>query len=118
MLHINNIGIRDGEMITSSESGKQNKDSILQIFGYYPPSREWVNKLDDTVIRDRLNNYNFFKNLTFSERKLYLEEISIDDNDLYLEDVDNIYCKVIQLKGPFFTKIFSSETISLIILKI
>ena len=110
-LSISQTGIRNGEYIIGANSAKQCAGSILQIFGTYPPAREWVQQLTSLQIRDEFNNYKFFKGMSAEERSRYLHSQAIE-RDPYLEDVEGLMVRVIELKGKFMTEMLTTEQIS------
>ena len=92
-------GVRDGEIIEGV--GKQCKGSIAQIFFNYPPSRTILN--EKIIIRDGLNSYDFFKDMSFSERIEWFEKNATPDDDLYLSDC-NLKIKFLKIDGEYMTK--------------
>lgn len=106
MFRIAEIGIRSGDLITNSPKATQNKGTIIKVRSSngislaYPPSESWINNLDETAVRDLLNQYPFFSKMSFEERKKWLNDNSTKNNDLYMEDT-NIEVKFIEIKGKF-----------------
>lgn len=109
---INVTGIRDNEYITSSDKATQNKGTILQVKGFYPPS-SYFKTFDnyDIFVRDTLREYDFFKDKTYEERINWLNEYYTNNPDLYLEDVPNLQIKFIKISGSFMTSSFTEENI-------
>ena len=107
-------GIRDGEFITSSASATQNKGSIIQIKGFYPPSMQAVSTIDPILLRDSFNRLDFFANMTPEQRSKWLIDNATNNNDLYLEDV-NIGLKFIKIGGSFFTKALTPEQLNMLL---
>jgi hypothetical protein len=107
-------GIRDGEFITSSSTGTQNKGSIIQIKGFYPPSLQAVSNVDPILLRDAFNRLDFFANMTLEQRSKWLIDNAINNNDLYLEDV-NIGLKFIKIGGSFFTKALTPYQLNILL---
>jgi hypothetical protein len=105
-------GIRSGEVIVGI--GKQCKGSVLQIKGFYPPSKKGIEELSNADIRDRFGLLSFFKELTQEERKEWLNKYCTDNSDLYLQDVD-LKIKVIKFSGDFINSALTEEQISEII---
>lgn len=101
-LRIPFTGVRSGEFITASSSGSQNKGSVLQIRGLYPPSKAAIATLDDTTVRDTFNNLPFFNELTVKERWNWLNENATSNSDLYLDGVPDLEVKFINLGGTAF----------------
>lgn len=108
---INVTGIRNLEFITSSPKAKQNKGTIIQIKGYYNPHNF---ELEDLFIRDQIKKFEFFKDKSINEIRDYLLNISIPENDLYLEDTP-IEIKFIKIGGDFFIKSLTSEQINFLL---
>ena len=113
MLRISQTGIRSGEIITSSQSGNQNKGSIIQIRGFYPPSLHYVSNLDPILLRDGFNQFGFFANMTVEERLKWLIDNGTNNQDLYMEDVP-IALKFIKVGGTFFTKALSPDQLNML----
>jgi hypothetical protein len=110
---INTTGIRDGETITSAPGSKQNKGTVMKIRlegEIYKPAQKFVSQLSDTDVRDVFNQFSFFKNMTFQERKDYLSENQIVKSDVYLEEA-NLSVKFIKIGGEFFVNSLSQEQI-------
>lgn len=107
-------GIRDGEFITSSPSAIQNKGSIIQVRGFYPPSKQGVSNIDPVLLRDAFNRLDFFANMTYEQRQKWLIDNSTHNNDLYLEDVP-ISIKFIKIGGSFFTKSLTPDQLSMLL---
>lgn len=119
-LRVSHTGIRNGEYITSSSSGKQNKGSILQIRGVYPPSAKRVKEIPQHVLRDYFNNFEFFEGMSLEERFAWLTTNSISNDDLYLSDqmpapFENLWVKVHALEGTDVQKKLDAQTISTLI---
>lgn len=111
-LRISHTGIRDGEIITSSSTGGQNKGVVMQVFGFFPPDVAQIKNLSVTDIRDKFNLIPFFESMTYEERSLWLQEHGDIRKDLYMDDVD-LRVKFIRIDGPtFFTKTLGQEIIS------
>ena len=85
MSYISNLGIRNGEYITSAPTAKQNTGTVIQIFGFYPPEKNNVLNIPPLFIRDNLNSYDFFSSLSYDERYNWLINNSTDKHDTYLE---------------------------------
>ena len=79
---INGTGIRDGEYIIGT--GPQVKGTIMQIKGQYPPLKGSVEDIPTTQLRDGFNTIPFFKTMTVEERKQWLTDHYVTNNDLYL----------------------------------
>lgn len=101
-------GIRDNEIITSAPGAKQNSGSLIQVKGFYPPSKAGVAALDEVAIRDQFNHLPFFKDLSPQQRLAWLNANAIDNRDLYMEDVD-LKLKFIKIGGSFFTTALSQD---------
>lgn len=109
-------GIRSGEVLTSSSSGKQNAGTIMQVRMDKPylPSYNAVSKLADLVLRDQFNNYKFFSEMTVEQRREWLLNNSIDNDDLYLED-HPMDVRFKAISGKFFTSTLSPEQITMLL---
>jgi hypothetical protein len=110
-LTISFTGVRSGEYICGSPKSLQCKGSILQIKGFYKPSREFVSTLDEIQIRDKFNNFKFFKRLNVEERIRHLTQNLSEVNDQYLEDVSGLMVKVIRLEGKYVIASLTKEQI-------
>jgi hypothetical protein len=111
-MEVYKTGIRSGEYITSSNSGKQNRGSILQVEGFYPPSKSAL-PTDDyswSIYLQQLESVPFFAGLSHSERKDWLIKNSTDDSDLYLQEVP-LRIRIVKLEGAFFTEKLDQSTI-------
>ena len=100
-LYVNCTGIRDGEVIVGL--GKQCIGTKIRIGGFYPPSRKWVNEMSDVTIRDELGLYAAFRDMSPEQRRSYLLSLCVDNNDLYLDDVD-LNVSFIAIGGEYFSK--------------
>uniref|UniRef100_A0A6C0AE03 Helicase ATP-binding domain-containing protein n=1 Tax=viral metagenome TaxID=1070528 RepID=A0A6C0AE03_9ZZZZ len=110
MNYVNLTGIRDGEFITSSEKAIQNKGTIIQIKGFYPPFEPFSRMFDEHILKDTFRKYNFFKDMDLKDIKHYLLNNSTVLDDLYLED-SNIQVKFIKISGKFFFENLTKEQI-------
>lgn len=110
-LRVNQTGIRNGEFITSSPSGKQNKGMVMQIRGLYPPDIQEVKKLNFVTLRDVFNVIPFFTNMSAEDRKEWLIDNSIDMRKVYLEDVE-LWVKIVKIgSNNFLTKTLDKDII-------
>jgi hypothetical protein len=98
MLPVEYTGIRDDEYITSAPGATQNKGTIMQIKGSYPPSKLAIKNLSLTDIRDKLSKIHFFIDMTPEERKAWLKGHATDNNDLYIDELD-IQVRFIAIDG-------------------
>lgn len=115
MLRISQTGIRDGELITSSSSGKnQCGGALIRVHGYYPPSSEQVDALTYVQLRDALSQYPFFEPMSVEERKAWLEE-NAKPGEIYLNEVDNIYIEFVKFSGKFFYEKLTQDQIDMLI---
>lgn len=114
VLDIGASGIRDGECITNTPWASQNKGSVFRVKGEYLPSSNRVSELSHISIRDALNQIEFFRNKSLSERTEWLKSNSIDKEDVYLEDTA-IRVQIIYLSGSFFEEKLPRETIDLLL---
>jgi len=109
MSYIYETGVRDGELITSAQDAKPIEGSIMQIFGFYPPSNEGVDKLKLTTLRDTFDHIPYFKNLSLEDRKKWLKKNAVDDNDLYLNDLKDLKVKFLSISGDGFAERLTEE---------
>ncbi|CAH6419459.1 DEAD/DEAH box RNA helicase [uncultured virus] len=112
-LRIFSTGIRSGETITSSPSGKQNQGTEMVVRGFYPPSQKALDEMDPITLRDSFNSLAFFANKSVLERRQWLQEHATQNKDLYLEDTD-IAVRFNKIGGSFFTTALSQETLSML----
>lgn len=90
-------GVRNYERITSSSQGKRCSGTVMILRREgglaYPPSREFVDKLTSTQLRDTLSVYEFFGPMSTEERYTYLMSNAVGDKDLYMSSMSNLYVK-------------------------
>lgn len=114
-LRISHFGVRNGEHIIASPSGSQCKGSDLELRSAsgvpYPPSRVRVHELLGSVVRDELNNYEFFAPLTQKERQDWLEGHAQDNDDLHVSDLAGVFVKIHSLSGKLVTEQLRAEQI-------
>jgi superfamily II DNA or RNA helicase len=109
-LRISQTGVRDGETIQGDKI--QTKGIVLKIKGAYPPSRPWVDTLEENVLRDYFNNIPFFADMSSKERLDWLQTHSTPDNDLYLEDVPKLKVKFVNIGDTnFLTETLASDVV-------
>lgn len=110
-LRINETGVRTGEFITSSSSGKQSKGAVLQVRGVYPADISLVNKLTPIQLQDSLNVIPFFNPMSAAQRLEWLINNGTTTKKLYIEDAPNVFVKFLKIGTTnFFTKILSQDT--------
>ncbi len=103
---INQTGIRDGEYITSTPWAIQNKGSIVQVLGYYPPFFDKEGLIATSELKTKGSTFDrttFFASMTADERISYLEKNSkayTGDKCNYLNKFD-VKVKFIMLNGKF-----------------
>lgn len=125
-LRISETGVRSGELITSSPSGKQNKGAVIEIRGKYPPEIAGtaiyppeiarVKQIDPIVLRDNFNVIPFFANMTPQQRSEWLINNGTNVSDLYMEDAPNLFVKFIKIGTKnFFTQTLSQDVIDLLL---
>jgi hypothetical protein len=109
-------GIRSGEYITSSATAKQNRGSLFQVKGDFPPSKSALpaDDYDWSIFLQKLEAIPFFASLTSEERKNWLIQNVDSRKDLYLEDLP-LQVKVLRLEGSLFQEKLSLETINMIL---
>jgi hypothetical protein len=115
ILRISQTGIRTGECITSSDSGSQNKGTVIQIRGFYPPAVKYVAELNATDVRDKFNLIPFFNNMDLNERYSWLAANASSNDDLYLEAVPNLYVRFIKIEGKFLVEALKQEGIDMLL---
>ena len=100
-------GIRSGEWIVGATKATLN--TMMQVVFeegvIYPPDRSFVATMSDLDIRDKLNNFEFFKHKTFDERRQWLSQCASDDL-YYLNDIPNVKIRLCSVGGD---KIMSDE---------
>ena len=106
-LRITSTGVRDGEYITSSPSGKQCSGSVFQVRGNYPPSKVWIDKMSPADYSS-LEEIAFFSNMSVEQRKKWLLDNSVSVKDLYLDDTD-IEVRIVKLSGSLFRDLLSDN---------
>lgn len=117
-LRINSTGIRSGETIVASPSGKQNAGTVMKIRIPGLSSRDLVyspakSLLPDSItIRDALSRFKFFQPMTAEERSDYLLKHAIDNDDVYLQEVPGLEVNFISIGGQFFTKTLSQDQLA------
>ena len=84
VLPISYTGVRSGEKIIGT--WKSNKGSIMEIRGFYPPSREEANGVSSSELYNNIRNLPAFRRLSEEEVITYLEANGTDKNQLYLND--------------------------------
>ena len=109
MSYVYQTGIRDGEYITSSVGAVQNVGTIIQVFGFYPPSIKGVESLALSELRDKLGEVDFFADMTVEERRKNLMDNAIDDKDFYLNQQAGLMVKFIAISGPDMIKRFTED---------
>lgn len=100
-LRVSQTGVRSYEFIAVSPSGKQNKGTVIQIRGSYPPEIARVKQLDPISIRDTFNTIPFFSNMNTNQRLDWLIKNGTNIADLYLDDTD-IWLKFIKIGDKNF----------------
>ena len=114
-LRISETGIRSGEFIAASPSGKQNKGTVIQIRGLYPADRVRVRKIDPITLRDVFNGIPFFSTMTPSQRSQWLIENGTDEPKLYLEDTD-VWIKFVKIGSKnFFHKSLGPDGVNILL---
>ena len=109
------IGVRSGETLKAAAKAKQCRGTSMVVRGDFPPLFSWRDSIGDEVIRDTLNRYSFFRDMTLEERKEWLSEHEHPDKNLYLQDIPDLYVKFITIGGEFFMKALSEETINMLL---
>src|SRR5437773_2528109 len=99
MLRTYVTGIRSGEYITSAPDAPQNKGTVAQIRGLYPPSLSAVEALELTDRRDKLTKLDFFKDMNEKDIDKWLREHAVKNDDLYIEDIPGLEIRFIALSG-------------------
>ena len=126
-LRISHTGVRNGEYITASQSGKQCEGTIIQLKIIpqdskvaYPPAIKYVNQLDDLTLREQFNHFPFFKNMNTSERKQWLLDNATTNDDLYMNNIPNLYIRFTKISfqkvtGKKREQLLTSEQIDILI---
>lgn len=114
-LRIAHTGIRSGETIECSSSGTQCKGTVIKIRGNYPPLQSWVDNLTLEQVRDQFNNFRFFSSMTPEQRLTWLKSHANTHKDLYMEDVDGLYIKFINIGGKFMLEALGPEQVNLLL---
>lgn len=104
-LNIGTTGARSGDYLRATADAKQNKGSVIQIRGaMYPPFAGNVEQLKFTDYRDRLpDKAEFFSNKTPDEIKKYLESTAITKSSVYLNHIEGMEIRFIEMAGEQFT---------------
>lgn len=114
-LRISETGIRPGELIAASPSGKQNRGTVMEVRGFYSPDINRVNKLDPITLRDVFNVIPFFTGMQPAERLEWLKEHATPNKDLYLDDTD-IQVKFVKIGGKnFFSKALGQDGVNILL---
>lgn len=79
-------GIRDGETVYGPSWSNQTAGAKMKIRGQFPPLTDFVVNLPDQLIRDYFNNYPFFKDMSFKDRKAWLIKHQNPNGNMYLQD--------------------------------
>jgi hypothetical protein len=114
-LRISQTGVRTGEFITCAPGQKQCQGTVIQLRGEYPPSAPWIVQLSPEQIRDRFNNYRFFRRLTVEQRIQWLNTHAVPNEDLYMEDVPGLYIKFVKIGGTFIMKALTQDQINMLL---
>ena len=111
-LRISETGIRSGDFIAASPSGKQNKGTVMQIRGQYPADRNRVRNLDPITLRDVFNVIPFFTPMDPAQRLTWLLDNGTDVSKLYLDDTD-VWVKFVKIGAKnFFHKSLGQEGVN------
>lgn len=114
-LRISQTGVRSGEFIAASPSGTQNKGTVIQIRGTYPPEISRVRTLDPIILRDSFNIIPFFAGMSPQQRLEWLINNGTDTPDLYLDDTD-IWVKFVRIGDKnFFHKSLGIDGVNLLL---
>ena len=114
---ISSTGIRNGEIIIGRE-GKASGSTTIQVRGFYPPGKKWVDEMPDTVLRDIIGRIPYFLNMSVQQRRQELLRVSTLHDDLYLDDVNGISLRFISISGKGDTSIpgkLGDETVSMLL---
>ncbi len=110
-------GIRNYEEVIAKPGSKSNEDSKL-IFRSnksdyaYPPSKDALNSLSEkewSKLLLSLSQLPYFKDKTSADITASLYDNSTDDKNLYLDDVEDLFVKSVNLSGPLFDDKMSEE---------
>ena len=103
MLLIYQTGVREGEFLRGT--GPQNRDSKLQVKGFYPPSLSGVERLEVVDYRDKLKKLEFFKEMSEKEIRKYLNKKAVGNSNLYLNDVEGLKVRFLSLSGTAISRL-------------
>lgn len=110
-LSIRFTGIRNDDIITNTPGQNQNKGTIIRVKGEYPTSKIAINSVNRQQLLDSVRNIPSIKNLTDENKVDVLFNKSIDNDDLYINDVNYFYIKFINIGGKGFTDKLSKDQI-------
>ncbi|MCJ7636211.1 MAG: hypothetical protein MUO21_01840, partial [Nitrososphaeraceae archaeon] len=115
-LRISETGIRSGEIIVGAPTSKQCRGTIMIVRGFYPPLKLSIDNLSSETIRDKFNNYEFFRSLSQVDRLTWLNDNAHSNPDLYIDDVSGLYIKFLNISGDFMLKALTQEQITMLLL--
>ena len=98
-------GIRPGETIISNGHSKQNEGSEIIVWGSYPPSKSALNNLNK---QEWDNLLEFIGEENQEKTKTRLLDSAIDNDDLYLDDLE-LFINPINLTGNLFDTSLTEE---------
>src|SRR5258708_2392463 len=110
-LPIRFTGIRNDDIITTTPGQNQNKGTVIKIRGYYPPSKPAIKSIDRQKLVEGIHNINTLKNLNDDDKIKTLKITAVDNDDLYMSDLDNFYIKFIKIGGKGFIDKLTKEQI-------
>src|SRR5579864_6114839 len=101
-IYMTSVGVRNNDILQGCD--KHSENTIIQVRTInpngivYAPVREYISEpyLSDLTIRDGLNNYPFFKDLTFEQRKAWIHQNAVEKY-VFLNQVPGVYVKFINL---------------------
>lgn len=101
-IYISSLGIRNYEYVLGID--KASEGTLMQLKTtnpngiVYPPAKEYITEkyMPDLRIRDELNHYKFFKDLSFEERKSWLYQHAVD-KDVFINQMPNVWVKFLNI---------------------
>lgn len=121
--YISSIGVRNYDFIKGI--GKASEGTVMQLKTnntsglVYPPAKKYVDELTDLEIRDGLNQFKFFKDMSPQDRKQWLLSNAVDNDSLFINQVPGVFVKFNQVnlnevKGKNRIPLLTPEQIQLL----
>lgn len=112
MLPVYITGIRDQETIIGTSDA--NKNTLIKVKGFYPPSVKGINSINKRELFDKLSSITFFSSMDDQQKWNYLTSVAINDPKLYLDEVP-LKLKFLRINGEGFTYKLTPEQIEYLI---